>query len=376
MEEILKKATISVVICTRNRSDHLKKCVLSILQQSYLPKEIIIVDDASKDDLNVYDFFKNEFLALKYRLSKFINSVDIILVKNKENTGVTASRNTGIKIASGDIVAFLDDDSFAHRSWLKNLVRHYKNEKIVGVGGPVIEIGRRMKTPTKHIKRLAYIKNGRIIDNYRIKRLEDVKFLPRKFVPFFVAGNMSFRNYDLLQVKGLDTNLAGNASRDATELGYRIRNRGKLLFEPQAITWHDTAMKGGNRDVINFNLDRFLFYLHRNTTYFFFKHFNFKKAIVLTYHALRTQIKLLQRNKTGLNRDFLKIVNKDNSIVSVVIGALTGFYRWIKLRGKSLEFLHSKPVALTCFKLVIIGGSVKLIEMENRSHFLKKLFGM
>ena len=116
--------------------------------------------------------------------------------------------------------------------------------------------------------------------------------------------------------------------------------------------------------------------LHRNTTYFFFKHFNFKKAIVLTYHALRTQIKLLQRNKTGLNRDFLKIVNKDNSIVSVVIGALTGFYRWIKLRGKSLEFLHSKPVALTCFKLVIIGGSVKLIEMENRSHFLKKLFGM
>ncbi len=370
-----EKIRISVVICTRNRLDYLKKCISSALQQSYLPKEIIIIDDASKDTLNVSDFFKNEFLALKYKLSKLVNSVDIILVKNRENSGVVSSRNTGIRVARGDVVAFLDDDGFAHKDWLKKIVQNYK-EGIVGVGGPVVELVMNMKTPKKPVKRLAYVRKGKIVTNYRIKNLSEASYLPRKYVPFLQGGNMSFRKDALIDVKGGDVNLTGNSYREETDLSIRISKQGKLLFAPDAITYHNTAMTGGNRELINFNLDKFLFYMFRNTTYFFFKHFDFRKAVIFTYRALKSQIKLLQRNKTGLNRDFLKIVHKDNSIASVIVGALTGFYNWIKIRGRTLDLLHSEPAYMSYFKLLLIGGTVNIIELEKRTHVLKKLLGL
>ncbi len=371
-----QKTGISVVICTRNRFNHLKKCLLSLLKQSSPPKEIIIVDDNSDENLNVYEFFMNEINSFGYKFYKLLRNIDIILIKNKKHSGIVSSRNIGIRIAKGDIIAFLDDDGFAHKGWLKNLIKNYEqNKKIVGIGGPIIEIGRNIKVVAKPIKNLAYIKNGRIITNYRIKKLKEVNYLPRKFVQFLQGGNMSFRRDALLKVKGGDTSLIGNFYREETDLCFKIAKKGKLLFEPHAITYHNTAKSGGCREVINFDLNTFLYYMSRNTTYFFFKHFNFRKAFSYTLKSVKRQIKLIQKNKTGLTRDYLIILNKKEHIKSVIIGTLVGAYNWFKLRREE-GLICSEPLSVDCFKLVYIAGTIKIIEFESRTQLIRKLFGL
>lgn len=95
---------VSVIIPTYNRADTLKDTIQSVLEQTYKDYEIIIIDDGSTDNTkNVVDFFLQIDQKIKYIF--------------QENYGYPGySRNKGIKIATGDFIAFLDDDDI----WLKD----------------------------------------------------------------------------------------------------------------------------------------------------------------------------------------------------------------------------------------------------------------
>ena len=375
-----RRLEISVVVCTRNRVEYLKKCIASLIKQSYLPKEIIIVDDSSEENLNLYEFLKNEIynFILNFKISS-LRKMNLILLKNKRNFGLAYSRNLGIKVASGDVVAFQDDDSFAHQDWIKNLAKNYKDEKVIGVGGPFIELGRKnLKTVTKSIKRLIYIspKKGRFIINYRIKKLKDAKFLPKMTVPFLLGGNMSFRREVLLSINGVDIRFSGNGYHEETDMGLRASKLGKLLFEPSAITYHDTAMKGGNREIIKFDLNKFLYYMFRNTVILFFKNFDLRKASMYIWKMSISQIKMLMKGQTGLTRDFLKIKNRFISVFYSIMGFLAGLYCFFITRNKETNFIFSQPESIEMYKIAILGSSIKIIELENRTHLLKKILGL
>lgn len=87
---------VSVIIPTHNRVNLLKRAIQSVLDQSYRNLEIIIVDDVSKDNIRkVVDEF---------------NDSRIRYIRHDSNRGGSAARNTGIRAASGEYVAFLDDD--------------------------------------------------------------------------------------------------------------------------------------------------------------------------------------------------------------------------------------------------------------------------
>ncbi len=60
---------------------------------------------------------------------------DLRVVQSVEGVGVSGARNAGLKSASGDIVAFLDDDATADANWLKGLAGPYTDDRVVGVGG-------------------------------------------------------------------------------------------------------------------------------------------------------------------------------------------------------------------------------------------------
>lgn len=86
--------TISVIIPTYNRAHLVQEAIASVLSQTRVPNEIIVVDDGSTDDTPV-------------SLQKYQSPVKVIRC---ENGGSSAARNTGIKAATGDLIAFLDDD--------------------------------------------------------------------------------------------------------------------------------------------------------------------------------------------------------------------------------------------------------------------------
>ncbi len=100
----IPEPTISVVIVNYNRPREVRDAVESLLNQSSKPFEIIIIDDASTPPLDM----------------KTYNS-KIKIVRFDREVGLSASRNYGINIATGDFVAFIDDDCIASKQWIKEI---------------------------------------------------------------------------------------------------------------------------------------------------------------------------------------------------------------------------------------------------------------
>lgn len=105
---------ISVVIPTYNRFETLKRALTSIYSQSYMPKEVIIVDDGSTDNTSEIQTF---FSQIQYFY--------------QENSGVSSARNLGIQNATCEWIAFLDSDDTWHEDKLKEQVAfHQQNPTI------------------------------------------------------------------------------------------------------------------------------------------------------------------------------------------------------------------------------------------------------
>ena len=112
--------TISVIIPTFNSSKFIKKAIDSVLNQTFTDFELIIVDDGSSD--NTLDI-----------ISKY-NDKRIKSIKHKHNMGVSAARNSGIKISNGKYIAFLDhDDEWLPRKLEKQLEVIEKSPEQVGL---------------------------------------------------------------------------------------------------------------------------------------------------------------------------------------------------------------------------------------------------
>ncbi len=92
------KPLVSVIIPTFNYGRYLSRAIESVLAQTYTNIEIIVVDDGSTDD--------TKEIVHKY------NDPMISYIRHEHNYGLSIARNSGIKIAKGDYLAFLDSDDF------------------------------------------------------------------------------------------------------------------------------------------------------------------------------------------------------------------------------------------------------------------------
>ncbi len=99
---------VSVVVPTHNRPDTLKNTLESIASQTYKHVEAVVVNDAGADVSSVVDAFRD-------RLS-------VTYLTHDTNKGLAAARNTGIKHASGEYIAYLDDDDLFYRNHIETLV--------------------------------------------------------------------------------------------------------------------------------------------------------------------------------------------------------------------------------------------------------------
>lgn len=104
-----KDALVSVIVPIYNAESELKKCLDSILYQSYHSLEILLIDDGSKD--NSLDI-----------ISKYMEIDDRIKCFHQENAGVSSARNLGIDKANGKYLAFIDADDWVSPNFIERLV--------------------------------------------------------------------------------------------------------------------------------------------------------------------------------------------------------------------------------------------------------------
>ena len=112
----MNKKKISIIIPAYNTEKYIKKCLDSIINQTYENKEIIIIDDASTD---------NTLLEIE----KYHDNDCIKIIKNKENKGQAYSRNKAIKIASGDYIGFIDSDDYVEEEYYEKLINSLNDEE-------------------------------------------------------------------------------------------------------------------------------------------------------------------------------------------------------------------------------------------------------
>jgi glycosyltransferase involved in cell wall biosynthesis len=115
---------VSIVICayTLERWDSLIASVQSGFDQTLAPLEVIVVIDHN-DEL------------LERATKEFANAS---VVANQSIKGLSGARNTGVALAVGDVVAFLDDDAYADHAWLEGLTEPFADPLVAGTGGWIL----------------------------------------------------------------------------------------------------------------------------------------------------------------------------------------------------------------------------------------------
>jgi glycosyltransferase involved in cell wall biosynthesis len=105
---------VSIIIPTFNRLELLKRAIDSVEKQSFQDYELIIVDDASEDDSLAY-----------------LDTVKHTVIKLSTNMGVSSARDEGVKVAKGELIAFLDsDDVWCHDKLQTQVAFYHSREDI------------------------------------------------------------------------------------------------------------------------------------------------------------------------------------------------------------------------------------------------------
>ncbi len=99
---------ISVIVPIYNNENHLKRCINSLITQTYQNIEILLIDDGSTDNsLNV--------------CKEYIKKDTRIILYHQDYLGVSEARNKGLELSKGDYIIFLDGDDEAHPDYVKKL---------------------------------------------------------------------------------------------------------------------------------------------------------------------------------------------------------------------------------------------------------------
>lgn len=216
--------TVSVVVCayTMKRWEHLSQALDSVRRQTRPAEEILLVVDHCPELLD--------------RAGELGPGVQVL--PNAEKQGLSGARNTGVKAARCDVVAFLDDDAAAEATWLEHLVAPYADSAVAGVGGHVV--------PAWEQRRPAWFPHEFhwvVGCSYRGQ--------PTTISPVRnpIGANMSFRRDAMLNVGGFSTDVGRVGTRpvgcEETEISIRVARRdpsATILLEPRAVVHHHVPL--------------------------------------------------------------------------------------------------------------------------------------
>ena len=195
---------VSVVVCTYNGAQVIRDCMEGLTRLEYPNFEVIVVNDGSTD-----------------QTAQIVSEYPFRLIST-ENRGLSSARNTGMLAATGEIVAYTDDDARPDPHWLQYLAHSFKKYSFAGVGGPNI----------------APAGDGLIADCVANAPGGPVHVLLSDRVAEHIPGcNMAFRHDVLQEVGGCDP--VYRVAGDDVDLCWRVQNAGGTIgFHPSALVWH------------------------------------------------------------------------------------------------------------------------------------------
>ncbi len=200
---------ISFVIPARNEEEGIGRTIEYILKQpAELVKEIIIADNGSSD--------RTREIAAAYPKTK-------VIVETTPGTNI--AREAGRKIATGDIIAFIDADNWLAADWSETAIRHLSKPGVVGVSGPYAYHDQHgLGKFITFYGFLVYAYPAYFLVHY-ILRIGSVVF----------GGNVAARREALEKIGGLDVSY--KFFGDDVKIGKQLRKIGKVIFAPGLLVY-------------------------------------------------------------------------------------------------------------------------------------------
>jgi GT2 family glycosyltransferase len=227
----------SVVIATLRRPDVLRETLATVTRCDPPPAEIVVVDgDPAASAEPVASDAGARYAHVR--------------------PGLTAQRNAGVALATGDVVVFLDDDTAVDPGLFRALARAYEDPAVVGATGRVVEPELRRVGNMRSRWRRLLPGGGREGSFTRFgypRWLQDDS--RERDVEYMLGCFMSARR-DVAARVGFDERLTGYALAEDEDFAYRLSRVGRLRFVPDAVVVHrvvDAGRKVAHRRMRDFN---------------------------------------------------------------------------------------------------------------------------
>jgi len=227
----MENLTVSVVICTKNREQDLKTCVDSIISQTHMPDEIVIVDSSDNDltRLLVTQYKNNHVIPVRY-----IHTLP----------GLTKQRNIGIKKSNGTIIAFLDDDVILDKDYFKEIIRCFMiSDKIAGVGGLATNV--KGENILKKIFRKIFMLSSTEGTKGVMKRSGFANYHPMKIDKVYttqvLSGYSCCYRRPIFDQYIFDEYFEGYSLMEDLEFSYRVSKENTLVYTPYAKLVHNMS---------------------------------------------------------------------------------------------------------------------------------------
>jgi len=196
---------VSVVLCTYSPDmyEHFREAAEAVFAQAYDDVELVVIVDGDEE---LYERVRDDYG----------DRDDVVLHCNDENVGLLESRNTGAELATGEIVAFIDDDAVPDDQWAEKLVDSYETRDVLAAGGkmtPAWVAGKPAFLPAEFYWLVGVTHRG---------FAEEPTYVRNTF-----GSNISFRRDVFLDLGGFDTDIGGrkgdeNLQGGETELCVRL----------------------------------------------------------------------------------------------------------------------------------------------------------
>jgi len=229
---------ISIVITTFNRVDDLNECLNSILNQTLLPIETIVIDNGIN---NITESI------IERRMDEF-KKKDIVLVyiKNTENS-LTVARNIGSRNSSGEVILFLDDDVILDRDYIREIERLYRKfPQALGAQGYILREKRsKLKNMFNKIFFLFHLEKDKCKFLHSVSATYPFPLSRIMNCQWLSGSNFSFKR-SVFETISFDEKLKKYSEGEDLDFSYRLFKKfpNSLYISPDAKLIHNASPAG------------------------------------------------------------------------------------------------------------------------------------
>jgi glycosyltransferase involved in cell wall biosynthesis len=229
---VVSDALVSVVVCTRNRSDILMACLDRLRELTYPHLDLLVVDNAPSDDSTL-------------RVVEAVAAVDPRFRYVREpRPGLSSARNCGLREARGTYLAYTDDDVAVDPDWVQGLLHGFARRDDVGCVTGLVATAGISNAAEEYFDARASSWSTRadvLVFDLRDNARSDALY-PYSPGIFGTGANFAFDRRFLLELGGFDEALgAGTATRGGEDLDIfvRVLRAGRsLVYDPMSVVWH------------------------------------------------------------------------------------------------------------------------------------------